>query len=55
MKLTALLAPHRRADNFDWFDIINVIREQKLSLEDPEFRSLILRYGNDEILQKDLS
>ena len=52
MKLTALSAPHRRKDNSDWFDIINIIREQKLSLEDAEFRSLILHYGGDEILQK---
>ena len=52
MKLTALSAPHRRKDNSDWFDIINIIREQKLSLEDAEFRSLILHYGGDEVLQK---
>lgn len=52
MKLTALSAPHRRKDNFDWFDIINLIREQKLSLEDPELQAIILRYGNNEILQK---
>ena len=58
MKLTALSAPHRRKDNQDWSDIINLIREQKLSLEDSELRSIVLRYGNEETLkklQKDLS
>jgi len=52
MKLTAFSAPHRRTDNSDWFDIINLIREQKLFLEDPELQAIILRYGNNEILQK---
>ena len=58
MKLTAFLSPYRRRDNADWSDIINMIREQKLSLDDPEFRAIILRYGSKEILkklQKDLS
>ncbi len=52
LKLAAVASPYRRPDNMDWSDIINLIREQKLSLDDPEFRKIILRYGNEEILQK---
>ena len=52
LKLNALASPHRRPGNADWSDIINLIREQKLSLADPEFRGIILRYGGEEILQK---
>ena len=58
LKLTAVSSPYRRKGNVDWSDIINLIHEQKLSLDDPEFRAIVLRYGSEEILiklQKDLS
>jgi len=52
MKLAALSSPHRRWDNEDWSDIIKLICKQKLSLEDPEFRSIVLKYGGEQVLQK---
>lgn len=58
LKLAAVSSPYRRRGNVDWSDIVNLIQEQKLSLDDPEFRAIILRYGSEEILkrlQKDLS
>lgn len=52
MKMVALDSPHRRKDNVDWSDIIHIIQEQKLSIEDPVFRDLILRYGGEKTLKK---
>jgi hypothetical protein len=52
MKLAAHASPTRRWDNEDWSDIIKLIHKQKLSLEDPEFRAIVIKYGSEEILQK---
>lgn len=58
LKLAAVSSRYRRRGNADWADIVNLIQEQELSLDDPEFRALVLRYGGEETLkrlQKELS
>jgi hypothetical protein len=52
MKLTAFSAPHRRKDNFDWFDMSRNSESSRDSLCSRIKLMIILRYGGEKILKK---
>jgi hypothetical protein len=47
MKLRAALSVTRREEAQDWNDVLGIIDAQNLSIEDPEFRELVERFGGD--------
>lgn len=36
------------ASQQDWLDIAHIVRQQRLDLEDPAFRALLIRYGSPD-------
>ncbi len=52
MKLHALSSQYRPKENSDWSDILNIIKLQKLSLNDEQFIKIIKRYGSDQTFQR---
>ncbi len=56
MKLAACRSKTRRTDATDWTDIIDLCRLHSLNPEtDTEFRDLVLRYGQKELLEQLIS
>ena len=52
MKLSAANSPQRRIEASDWSDIIQLIRVCKIDPTNPDFRSIVLRYGGEDAWQR---
>ena len=52
LKLHAANSPSRGKPDSDWEDIRQVMRICHLSLEEPEFRAMVLRYGGQKAIER---
>ena len=52
LKLHAINQPSRKNVEQDWADVFALVRTNKLSLDDPEFSGIVLKYGGSDAIER---